>query len=243
MKSFGILRETLRFRQRLPRCGSFPHAPLLVLLHGYSQNRYSLLHALAPALKALPEFRVLSVEGPLDLGRQRYAWGSIACGGREFIDCPVENIPVRVTADTEGFLRSRDAVADLLGRQGVPAESLFVLGFSQGASLCLSLMTAYPALAKHYLPLSGFPLPGLADSADASGRLRGIKVLSFHGTEDVLVPFAAGEKALDLYRAGGAEATFLPFPGGHAIVRQEQVGIVHWVRAKASLPPVSSLPF
>lgn len=231
--------KTLRFTERPSRSGNPAEAPVLFLLHGYSQNRHSLPYLLSDVLAALPEFRIISVEGPVDLGRHRYAWCSLTCEGREYADRPVENIPGRVKADAPAFLRSRDAVADLLRQKRTDSGKTFVLGFSQGASLCLSLLAAYPSLAGHYLPLSGFPLPGTVASDPADGRLKGIKVLAFHGTEDPLVPFAQGKETLCLYRSGGAEYRFLPFRGGHAIVPEEKAGIVRWLREAASLSPVS----
>jgi len=94
-------------------------------------------------------------------------------------------------------------------------KRLALVGFSQGGMLAmdhvlhgghvdaLALLSSTRIAFDEWQPL----LPHLA----------GLKMLIAHGREDEELSFAAGEALRDAALAGGADATWLPVDGGHAI--------------------------
>ncbi|HEY3817377.1 MAG TPA: hypothetical protein VGL81_09415 [Polyangiaceae bacterium] len=102
-------------------------------------------------------------------------------------------------------------------------------GFSQGAMLScdVALRTERP-LAGVAL-LSG-TLVARDDWAPLAARRRGLPVFQSHGTEDPMLPYAQAEKLRDLLREGGADVTWVPFRGGHAIPGTVTDGLGRWLR-------------
>jgi fermentation-respiration switch protein FrsA (DUF1100 family) len=126
----------------------------------------------------------------------------------------------------EGLYRDASAVLDELGRQGIGAERVALMGTSlgtgvaaemarrgRGASLILvSPYTSITEMARRAVPL----LPGgwlCPDHYDTLSKASGITVptLVIHGDEDEVVPFAMGQTVSEAIRG----ATLHVVKGGH----------------------------
>ena len=161
-------------------------SPLLVLLHGYGSDERDLM-GLVPYLD--PRLRVVSVRAPQALEQGGYAW------------FPVQFTPFGLVLDHAQAQKARSAliafIEDLAAGPEVDPRRVFLLGFSQGAGMALSVALHRPQLAAGVIFLSGLVVPQMLPEGGAEG-LRGLEVLMVHGRQDPLILIAKARASRDL---------------------------------------------
>lgn len=87
---------------------------------------------------------------------------------------------------------------DRIREDGISNDSIFILGFSMGASLAVEfgLRLKYPIGG--IIPIAGFIKNKDQLTADATDESRKTPVLILHGDKDDIVPIESGEKAYNL---------------------------------------------
>lgn len=134
--------------------------------------------------------------------------------------------------DLDGIAASRDQVETLIAREvegGVPPERIMLLGFSQGGVIALdtALRRAEPLAAvlalSTYLPT----LPELGETSTARGR--GTPIFMAHGTEDPVVPIAAGRMARDGLTGLGCAVDWHEYRMVHSICVDEIEDMRRWL--------------
>ncbi len=195
--------------------------PLLVLLHGIGTDEEDLL-PLVPSLD--PRLLVVSARAPHPEppGHRWY-----------FIDWAT----TPPSADPAEMTESRDLLArfveEAIAAYRADASSVFLLGFSQGAIMSLSLLLARPDLVRGVVAHSGrlARLPGAPATAGALARA---EVLLLHGEEDPVVPVTEGRKAYQvLAPLMGPRVAFHAFPGlGHGISPESLAEAARWLAAR-----------
>lgn len=83
----------------------------------------------------------------------------------------------KMMSDLAQAADSRDRLAECI-RAAVEAydadpQGVWLLGFSQGAILSYGILSKYPSLVRHYIPLSGYVEPGVIDPSVRAHRLFG----------------------------------------------------------------------
>jgi phospholipase/carboxylesterase len=169
----------------------------LVLLHGWGADADDLLDLGQDLLGAdAAGVSVVALRAPLPHP------GGV---GRQWYDLGVPGWPQVPAARTDLLRRLR-----LLERQ-VPLERTVLLGFSQGAAMAVDVASGSGLPLAGLIGCSGYPHPDWVPLRPLA------PILLTHGTQDAVVPYAAGE-ALELrLRESGAEVMLLPFSGGHGI--------------------------
>lgn len=150
-----------------------PHAPLLVLLHGYGSDENDLVGLVEYLPKGLA---VASVAAPLSP-----AW---PMPGRSWY--PIEGLngrdPATVTAAAQALL-------DWLDAEAPDASRIALLGFSQGAAVSLQALRLAPERFGAVVALSGYVTPGEMPM-DATLRETKPSVFWGRGTHDDVIPAA-----------------------------------------------------
>jgi phospholipase/carboxylesterase len=196
--------------------------PMVVLLHGFGAPGGDLV-PLAREIPAAPGVRFLFPEAPLVLGGfdfgfgESRAWWMIDLSRIEraqrtgSIEPFTDDVP-------DGLVESRAMVVAMLdeAQRALGAGPLILGGFSQGAMLSCDVALHDPRPLAGLVLMSG-ALIARSEWAPRAAMRRGLRVVQSHGTEDPLLPFAAGEALRELLRAGGAEVDWVPFRGGHTI--------------------------
>ena len=149
-------------RRRAPKASA---KWLYVLLHGFGSNGDD-MYSLAPAFQdAVPTAALVSPNAPFSMGKGAYSWLPPTGAQGPFMNG---------AAALNGFIDAE------LQRQGVPAENLLLIGFSQGSSLAINVgirRPVPPAVVVAYegarLDMAGLP----------SGRSKP-PMLLVRGTED-----------------------------------------------------------
>lgn len=166
---------------------------IVVLLHGYGSTADDLV-GLAGMIDSGVSTGYIFPAAPIELGSGRRGW----------------NLP-----DGEGFDASRGQVLELLMylHETYPQADVVVGGFSQGATLAISLLAEHLTQVKGYLFFS----PGWYLSHQPRGGDDLPGVFLSHGEKDSILPFTGSEALRAHLGEAGYVVTWFPFAGGHTI--------------------------
>ena len=192
--------------------------PLLVLLHGYGSNEADLF-GLAPYLDE--RFLIVSARGPIELSPGAYAWFHITFGGVGF---GVDQDEARQSCRTiiqfiDEAVRAYDA----------DPQRVFLAGFSQGASMSLSVLMAAPEKVAGVAAMSGFLLPANEDEPALGARLAGKPVLLVHGDDDDIVPVLLGRRARDTLSTLPVDLTYREYAMRHQVTDESLDDVSQWL--------------
>ncbi len=188
--------------------------PLMVLLHGLGANEQNLL-ALADSLD--PRFELVGVRAPLTVSDDHYGW---------FHTTFTDDGPVHDTAEAE---RARLRLVALLQSLRSRSDRIYLLGFSQGAMMALSVALLTPAQVRGVVAISG----GVLDGVGARSSVReGPPVLLLHGTQDPVIPYGQALLAQGLLRVRGFPFDFKSYEAGHEITQAMRADLRAWSTAQ-----------
>lgn len=199
----------------LSKASKITNAPLLVMLHGYSSNEADLFSfaSLIPS-----DYHVVSLQAPLSLG-MGYAWFPIH----------FEENMERWTSPEEAQ-QAIDYVTSFLAyyteKNDVDANSITLLGFSQGAMLSYSVGLGHPNVSA-IAALSGYLDPRLV-------RFDNLKKALYvsHGEQDMVVPYPWAVQSVALLKENGYSPSFLSYPQGHGVNQENLKSLMQWLDAR-----------
>lgn len=178
--------------------------PLLVLLHGFGSNEHDLM-GLAPYLAS--QFHIVSARAIYDVGFG-YAWYYLY------------GVPGNLQHDNASRAQSltilKRFVAELPGHVGADASRVYLLGFSQGAVMSLSLALTAPELVSGVVAISGYLDEQIVPYVEPE-QLEGRDFLVMHGSLDDLIPVTGGRATRDYLRNTPARLSYHEYPIGHSI--------------------------
>ena len=215
---------TLEHLVRRPEIDS-ARPPMALLLHGLGADEQDLF-GLAPLLD--PRLVVVSARGPREAQPMGYSWFDI-----DWMDSPPR-------VDFQQLVESRDAILRFAGEaaeaHGADPSRIWLVGFSQGASMAAAAVLARPDLFRGLVAHSGriarravpaLPPPGLS----------GFPLLWQHGRADPVVPVAFGHEARDVLGALGLQVEYREYPIGHEISEESLLDMVTWLSARIDESP------
>jgi len=97
-----------------------------------------------------------------------------------------------------------------------PDTPIHLMGFSQGAAMCYTILSLQPERTAKIAALSGF-LPPLIGDLLPSDRLAGKEIFVAHGIKDDTIPFHMAEKAVEVLKQAGASVHFCQEAVGHKL--------------------------
>ena len=210
---------TLEHLVRRPERGAGP-PPLVVLLHGLGADEADLF-GLAPALDR--RFLVVSARAPREAQPMGFAW----------YDIDWFRTPPRV--DGAQALEARGLLARFLGEAvegyGADPSRVWLVGFSQGASMALGLALAHPGRVRGVAAHSGRIVPAFLPAAPPPG-LAGLPVLWQHGRADAVVPVSWGREARELLPPLGVRLDYREYDLGHEIGDRSLRDLAGWLAAR-----------
>lgn len=215
-KDFPLYTDlSLAYRAR--EAESRQDASLLLLLHGVGSNEHDLL-GLEPMIDE--RFHLISARAPLELGPGSFSWFDV-----EFTPVHVHN-----AKEAEASRRSLIAFIDELAeRYGVPFERIFLLGFSQGAVLSLSVALTEPGKIGGIIALSGRTLQEMrAELTQKPEHLR-LSVLLSHGLRDDTLPIHHAHNSRALLEQLPVALEYHEYDMGHEVGDESIRDIVAWL--------------
>lgn len=209
-----------------PRRPSPGPPPLLLLLHGVGSHEGDLIQ-LAPFLD--DRFFISSIRGPIEIGPGMYGWYHVTLD------------PAAPTIDAGEAERSRTTLLQFVGEATDTYETdprrVYLLGFSQGAIMSLSLALTRPEKLAGVVALSGRIMPEVLAKTAPADTMRGLPILIVHGTEDPILPIHHGRAARDLLSGLPVALTYREFPIGHSVTEESLAVVAAWLRARLDEPP------
>lgn len=137
--------------------------------------------------------------------------------------------------DTAGIRASQAAIELLIAQEiarGIPAENIFLAGFSQGGAIVLHSGLRHAARLGGILALSSY-LP-LADTLthEASPGAKNTPIFMAHGRSDPVVPYALGKLSADKLQQLGYRVDWHEYAMPHSVCMEEVQDIQNWLRAR-----------
>jgi len=198
-------------------------APAVFVLHGRGADEQDLL----PVARHLPDgLHVISLRAPEPL-QGGYTWYDLdlSAGGLE------ESQP-----DAADFRRSLDLIAESVETAteayDLDPDRIGLLGFSQGAIACLSLLLEEPNRYAWVVALHGYLADAHAD-LDPDG-IEGKPVFVGVGAGDRVIPESRSAAAADRFEEIDADVTRGSYPGGHGIGQGELADVVAFVESQVA---------
>ncbi len=180
VKSTGVKEDlSLKYLVKEP-AKSTATTPVIILLHGYGSNEADLFD-LAGQLP--PDAVVISARAPLTLGNNSFAWYPIdrANAGTEHA--------ATVEKARQQILQFIDEVAKKYHTQ---APHIYLMGFSQGAIMSLSIAMTQPDKIRGIAVMSGRLLEEIKPQITTADKINKVAIFIGHGTEDKVLPITDG---------------------------------------------------
>lgn len=196
------------------------HPPMAILLHGLGADEQDLF-GLAPYLD--PRLLVVSARAPHEAQPMGYSWFDI-----DFGEFPPRIDFAQVVESRAAILRF---VGEAAGAYGADPSRVWLVGFSQGASMAAACALARPELLRGIVAHSGRIARRAVPSTAVPG-LAGFPVLWQHGRADPVVPVAFGHEARDLLVGLGLRLDYLEYPIGHEISEQGLLDMTGWLSSR-----------
>jgi phospholipase/carboxylesterase len=186
-------------------------APLLMLMHGVGANETGLM-GLAKALD--PRFIKLVVRSPLPFGPNAYGWFHV-----DFTPAG----PVHNAEEAEAGRRQLAAfIPEAVLEHGADARRVYLLGFSQGAIMAMSLLLTRPDLVAGAVAWSGRILPEALRNRQPGPALGQRDALVIHGVRDQTLPIRHGRASRDaLLAVPLGSVAFHELDMGHEVNEEE----------------------
>ena len=193
--------------------------PLLVLLHGYGSDEQDLM-GLAPHLD--PNLLIVSARAPHSLDGGGYAWFPITIGE--------SGIVLHFEQAWTSCVQVHELVEMMKVDYPVDPQRIFLLGFSQGASISVAVALQYPEFCAGVAALSGVCSAEMLPTGGSTPE--NLKVLMAHGRLDQLVPIHQGRSSYKLLSSLPLELTYKEYEMGHEISPECLEDLKDWLRER-----------
>lgn len=207
-------RESLYYIIHRPSNAPAEGGVLLVMLHGYGSNEQDLI-GLASYLD--PRFLTISVRAPEPLVFGGYAW------------FPLEVSESGIVPHYGEAQAACAQVRELVGglKREYAVDRVFLLGFSQGASMVVAVALADPGAFAGVASLSGFCVPEMVPEERES--VDGLSVFMTHGRWDMVIPIKQGRASHELLAELPLELTYKEYSMGHEINQECLEDLKDWL--------------
>ncbi len=222
--SFSLVHLTRPPQQAPTTEGTRP--PLLALLHGVGSNERDLF-GLAPELD--PRLRIVSARGPLIRGQGSYAWFDVQfLPGGGFLINPAQLNSSRQRLMT--FLR------EAVEAYEADPERIYLMGFSQGAIMSLTLALTQPKLLAGVVAISGRIPPEVQPWMVLPEETAGLPVIITHGRGDTVISIDWARRARETLEHQRVALTYHEHDGGHFIPPAMLAEVRGWLTQRLDEP-------
>ncbi len=199
--------------------------PLLIQLHGIGSNEYDLFE-FADLLD--PRFVVLSARAPLVLGLGSFAWFH------------VDYLPQGYAIKTEELRASQETLIRFIGEateayQADP-QRVYLVGFSQGASMSLIAALAHPELVAGAAVMSGRLMDEARPWFAPKEQVAGLPLLLVHGTEDGVIPIRFARQAREALADLPVDLIYHEYEMAHEVSPASLDEVLAWLTIRLDGP-------
>jgi len=141
----------------------------------------------------------------------------------------------KVREDSAGVRRAIAEVDVLIARErdrGVPPGRVLLAGFSQGGAVALAAGLRRSQPLAGIVALSTYLTLAAETATEATPQGLSTPLFMAHGTQDPVVPLAAGQKAAELLKTLGMDAALRRYPMPHSVCAAEVSDLGDWMEAR-----------
>lgn len=191
--------------------------PTIFTLHGKGSNErnmYGLIESLAD------DFIIIGIRGnlPLGAGYQYYELKSLGNPVRDLFDQAVTRL--------EAFIK--EATAEF----PVDPKRRYVLGFSQGAILSMTLALTMGDQLKGIAALNGY-VPGFVKEEYPLQSVERVSVYISHGEFDSIFPVSIGYENEAYFKTRTSGLAFKTYKSDHGVTEENQRDLLEWFKEDA----------
>jgi phospholipase/carboxylesterase len=205
---------------RKPQTEQTIKPPLLVLLHGIGSNEDDLF-SLAPYLDG--RFLIVSARAPYVMMAGAYAWFNI------------EFTREGIIPDLEQAEESRRLliafIDEAVTAYDADPHSVYLMGFSQGAMMSLSVALIRPDKVSRVVAMSGRLPQHVVEMAASREALSRLEVFITHGTYDDVIAVENGRACRDELERLSVPVTYCEYPMAHQVSMESLRDISEWLRS------------
>lgn len=193
--------------------------PVIFTFHGKGSNERNMFGLVAPLAE---EFIVIGVRGnlPLGTGYQYYDLKSLGNPIREMFDQAVSDLEAFIHYATQQY--------------PVDPDRRYLLGFSQGAILSMTLALTMGEQLKGIVALNGY-IPDFVKMEYKLRSLKNVSVFASHGEYDSVFPVRIGHETAAYLEEQTERLTFRLYPSDHGVTEENQRDFLQWLKQDAGL--------
>jgi len=204
-----------------PKSGLNEKPPLLLLLHGYGASEDDLF-SLAPYLDE--RFLVVSPRAPVSLRGMGYAWFNLGFTPQGFAVDPDEIEAARQTL--------RKFIGEIVEAYDCDPNAVYLVGFSQGGMMALSVGLTFPGVAAAVVAMSGRMLPQTIEQITDKDILFGLPVMVVHGTRDNVLPISHARETKAMLSELPVDLTYREYEMAHEVSAESLQDITRWLKER-----------
>ncbi|MFJ8235454.1 alpha/beta hydrolase [Ureibacillus sp. NPDC094379] len=187
--------------------------PALFVMHGIGSNEQNML-SLVSGLEDM--FYIFSVRGHLSQG-PGFAYFTIQGYGK----------PHREVFD-EGIDKLANFTDYAIANYPIDPEKLYLLGFSQGAIVSMTLALTLENKIRGVVALSGY-IPQFVKEEYMINPGKHLSVFISHGEYDQVLPYEWGKENVDYFTKLGVPVNFKSYPEGHTVSEKNLHDFRSWI--------------
>ncbi|MGO4375003.1 alpha/beta hydrolase [Paenibacillus sp. MCAF20] len=188
-------------------------------LHGKGSNERNMFGLVAPLSES---FIIIGIRGDLLLGAgyQYYELKSLGNPLRETFDRAVRQLESFIDYATEKY--------------AVDPDRRYLLGFSQGAILSMTLALTMGDQLKGIVALNGY-VPEFVKTEYPLKSVENVSVFVSHGEFDSVFPIPIGHETSAYFESLTPKLTFKTYPSDHGVIEENQRDFTEWLIKDANL--------
>ncbi|NOU74540.1 esterase [Paenibacillus sp. LMG 31458] len=193
--------------------------PTIFTLHGKGSNEKNMFGLVEPISD---EFIIVGIRGNLTLGAgfQYYELKSLGNPIREMFDQAIDQLQSFIHYATEKY--------------PIDSGKRYLLGFSQGAILSMSLALAMGDQLKGIVALNGY-VPDFVKTEYPLKSVKDVSVFISHGEFDSVFPIRIGHETVAYFEGKTPYLTFKTYQSDHGVSEENQRDFVNWLIKDADM--------
>ncbi|WP_424767882.1 alpha/beta hydrolase [Paenibacillus sp. sgz302251] len=193
--------------------------PVIFTLHGKGSNERNMFGLVAPLAE---EFIIIGVRGnlPLGAGYQYYDLKSLGNPIREMFDEAVTKLEAFILYATDKY--------------PIDPDKRYLLGFSQGAILSMTLALTMGEKLKGVVALNGY-IPEFVKTEYSLRSMKEVSVFVSHGEYDAVFPVRIGHETAAYLKDHTEHVTFKLYPTDHGVSEENQLDFLNWLKKDAEI--------
>lgn len=190
--------------------------PTIFTLHGKGSNERNMFGLVSDLAD---EFIIIGIRGNLTLGAgyQYYELKSIGNPVREQFDQAAKQLESFIHYATEKY--------------PIDPSARYLLGFSQGAILSMTLALTMGEQLKGIVALNGY-VPDFVKTEYTLLKVDELSVFISHGQYDSVFPIRIGEETAAYFRNQTPHLSFTIYPTDHGVSEDNQRDIIKWIKER-----------